>query len=287
MADATGEASVTQEKEPKTLHKAIENKFVSFLQLHLRQVLAIAMGLVITGLTVAVLWVILSYHLSTASRLSKKGTIEHFTIDFSSKGRTFDGVGAISGGGATSRLLPLYPEPQRSEILDYLFKPGFGASLHNFKVEIGGDDQSTQGNYCSASYIITFFNLLHYAPLRCGILSHALRLGIREWRQLSTRLRVLDDAGSQEASTWHQAVRAALVISRLGRQLHEVTLSERLAHRQLHCQLDPWHQGELQLEPGLHRGVERTRSKWTLLQGTAIPAEQGWVQQSKDCRQRR
>uniref|UniRef100_A0A5F9CHA2 Galactocerebrosidase n=1 Tax=Oryctolagus cuniculus TaxID=9986 RepID=A0A5F9CHA2_RABIT len=58
-------------------------------------------------------------------------------------GLEFDGVGAVSGGGATSRLLVNYPEPYRSEILDYLFKPNFGASLHILKVEIGGDGQTT------------------------------------------------------------------------------------------------------------------------------------------------
>ncbi|XP_069592492.1 galactocerebrosidase isoform X1 [Ranitomeya imitator] len=60
-------------------------------------------------------------------------------------GREFDGIGAVSGGGATSRLLVNYPEPFRSQILDYLFKPNFGASLHIFKVEIGGDAQTTDG----------------------------------------------------------------------------------------------------------------------------------------------
>ncbi|KAM7159515.1 galactocerebrosidase isoform 1-T1 [Molossus nigricans] len=60
-------------------------------------------------------------------------------------GREFDGIGAISGGGATSRLLINYPEPYRSQILDYLFKPNFGASLHILKVEIGGDGQTTDG----------------------------------------------------------------------------------------------------------------------------------------------
>uniref|UniRef100_A0A5F9DAN5 Galactocerebrosidase n=3 Tax=Oryctolagus cuniculus TaxID=9986 RepID=A0A5F9DAN5_RABIT len=60
-------------------------------------------------------------------------------------GLEFDGVGAVSGGGATSRLLVNYPEPYRSEILDYLFKPNFGASLHILKVEIGGDGQTTDG----------------------------------------------------------------------------------------------------------------------------------------------
>ena len=47
------------------------------------------------------------------------------------------------------RLLPDYPEKQRSEILDFLFKPNFGASLHMLKVEIGGDSQSTDGTESS------------------------------------------------------------------------------------------------------------------------------------------
>jgi O-glycosyl hydrolase len=67
------------------------------------------------------------------------------TIDGSKGGRTFDGVGAISGGGGNSRLLIDYPEPERSQILDYLFKPGYGAALQILKVEIGGDTNSTDG----------------------------------------------------------------------------------------------------------------------------------------------
>lgn len=62
------------------------------------------------------------------------------------KGARHDGFGAISGGGSTSRLLADYPEPQRSQVLDYLFKPGFGAALQVLKVEIGGDTQSTDGS---------------------------------------------------------------------------------------------------------------------------------------------
>ena len=65
-------------------------------------------------------------------------------IDSKIAGRTFEGVGALSAG-ASSRLLFDYPEPQRSQILDYLFKPKFGASLHHLKVEIGGDVNSTCG----------------------------------------------------------------------------------------------------------------------------------------------
>lgn len=52
-------------------------------------------------------------------------------------GLRFDGIGAISGGGATSKLLIDYPLKQRDEVLDLLFKPGFGASLSILKVEIG------------------------------------------------------------------------------------------------------------------------------------------------------
>ena len=66
-------------------------------------------------------------------------------IDGKDKGRTFDGIGALSAG-ASSRLLIDYPEPQRSEILDYLFKPNFGAALQINKVEIGGDMNSTDGS---------------------------------------------------------------------------------------------------------------------------------------------
>ena len=42
------------------------------------------------------------------------------TINGTAGGKTFDGVGAVSGGGATSVLLKDYVEPQRSQILDYL-----------------------------------------------------------------------------------------------------------------------------------------------------------------------
>src|SRR6187551_3591073 len=67
------------------------------------------------------------------------------TINGTAAGRTFDGVGAISGGGGNSRLLIDYPEPQRSQILDYLFKPGYGAAMQIMKLEVGGDTNSTSG----------------------------------------------------------------------------------------------------------------------------------------------
>lgn len=68
------------------------------------------------------------------------------SIDGRKEGRRFDGIGAVSGGGGTSRLLIEYPEPQRSQILDYLFKPNFGASLQVLYVEIGSDKNGTQGS---------------------------------------------------------------------------------------------------------------------------------------------
>ena len=68
-----------------------------------------------------------------------------FAIDSSRTFRRFDGYGAISGGGATSRLLFQYDEPQLTQVLDYLFLPSYGASLHHLKVEVGGDGQSSEG----------------------------------------------------------------------------------------------------------------------------------------------
>src|SRR5438477_8851503 len=60
------------------------------------------------------------------------------TVDAQQEGRTFEGIGAVSAG-ASSRLLIEYPEPQRSQVLDYLFKPNYGAALQHLKVEVGGD----------------------------------------------------------------------------------------------------------------------------------------------------
>jgi len=61
-------------------------------------------------------------------------------------GKRFDGIGVVNGGGATSVLLKDYPEPQRSQILDLVFKPKFGASVSALFVEIPGDGNSTQGS---------------------------------------------------------------------------------------------------------------------------------------------
>jgi galactosylceramidase len=61
-------------------------------------------------------------------------------------GKRFDGIGIVNGGGATCVLLKDYPEPQRSQILDLVFKPKFGASVSALLVEIPGDGNATQGS---------------------------------------------------------------------------------------------------------------------------------------------
>lgn len=58
-------------------------------------------------------------------------------LDPATAHHTFEGIGGLSAG-ASSRLLYDYPEPQRSDILDLLFKPFEGASLDILKIEIGG-----------------------------------------------------------------------------------------------------------------------------------------------------
>lgn len=68
---------------------------------------------------------------------SNAQTTTYSITDSAGPARVLDGIGGLSGGGATSVFLPSYPEPARSQILDYLFKPNFGASLHVLKVEIG------------------------------------------------------------------------------------------------------------------------------------------------------
>ncbi len=75
--------------------------------------------------------------LSCVCVASNAQTTSYSITDSAGPARVLDGIGGLSGGGATSVFLPSYPEPARSQILDYLFKPNFGASLHVLKVEIG------------------------------------------------------------------------------------------------------------------------------------------------------
>lgn len=80
------------------------------------------------------------------------------TISSSDTGGTFEGIGALSAG-ASSRFLIDYPEPYRSDILDFLFKPKFGANLWQLKVENGGDVNSTDGS--ELAYAHTKEEFLH------------------------------------------------------------------------------------------------------------------------------
>src|SRR5579885_931530 len=73
------------------------------------------------------------------------GADQTVVLNGAATGRTYEGLGALSAG-ASSRLLIDYPEPYRSQILDYLFKPGYGAALQHLKVEIGADVNSTDGS---------------------------------------------------------------------------------------------------------------------------------------------
>jgi hypothetical protein len=66
-------------------------------------------------------------------------------LDLADLGVPYEGVGALSGGGGTTRLLIDYPPALQSDIFDALFTPGAGASLQIVKVEQGGDSESTEG----------------------------------------------------------------------------------------------------------------------------------------------
>ena len=73
------------------------------------------------------------------------------TVNGNDSGRAYEGIGAVSAGG-NSRLLIDYPETQRSQVLDYLFKPNFGAAFEHLKVEIGSGQNSTSGAVASHAY---------------------------------------------------------------------------------------------------------------------------------------
>src|SRR5690348_18229249 len=92
-------------------------------------------------------------------------------ISGTDSGRVFDGVGALSN--SASRLLYDYPEPRRSQILDYMFKPNYGASLQMLKVELGGDGKST--------------DLAQPRLMRSATVWYCYRGSACSWRSLATR----------------------------------------------------------------------------------------------------
>ena len=91
--------------------------------------------------------------LSAGSAGSAGGTVVHLDDAAAAHARSFDGVGALSGGGGTSILLSSYPDHVASDILDVLFKPGVAASLQMLKLEIGGDGQSTEAAESSHEHV--------------------------------------------------------------------------------------------------------------------------------------
>jgi hypothetical protein len=140
----------------------------------------VALGLTAAGLGAAP---------SSASSASSATTATTVAVDGNSPGRVFDGVGALSAG-ASSRLLIDYPEPERSQILDYLFRPDYGASLQILKVEIGGDTNSTDGTEPSHMHTATDLScnrgyewwLMEQAKARNpGIKLYALEWGTPGW----------------------------------------------------------------------------------------------------------
>ena len=99
--------------------------------------------------------------LASLLRLDAADSPKLIRLDPASPGRVFDGIGAVSAG-ASSRLLIDYPEPQRSNILDFLFKPKFGAGFQHLKVEIGSGENSTCGS--EPSHVVTPGELANPKP---------------------------------------------------------------------------------------------------------------------------
>ena len=92
-----------------------------------------------------------------AQASGEEGSGFTITLDRGKIADTYNGIGALSAGTG-SRLLMDYPEQQRDEMLDYMFKPGYGASLDVFKFEIGGDVVSSWGTEPSPMRTLDEFN---------------------------------------------------------------------------------------------------------------------------------
>ena len=88
---------------------------------------------------------------SIAATSASASAAFHTHVGRSAPATRFDGIGGLSGGGATSTFLEAYEPGARGAILDWMFKPGFGAALSILKVEIGADDQTTDG--CEACHM--------------------------------------------------------------------------------------------------------------------------------------
>eukprot|EP01047_Picozoa_sp_COSAG01_P036905 COSAG01_NODE_2902_length_6891_cov_3.810218_5_plen_388_part_00 len=113
----------------------------------------------------------LSRSTSLAQATQQQQQQQLISVDPSGPGLRFDGHGGLSAG-ASSRLLFDYKPTVRSEILDYLYKPKFGANLHVCKVEIGVS-LSTWGR---AAVTASFSpSLSHWLRLRLCLRQVAIR----------------------------------------------------------------------------------------------------------------
>ena len=135
--------------------------------------------------------------------MASESALTVITIDSQSTGKPFEGLGALSAG-ASSRLLMEYPEPQRSRILDFLFKPDYGAALQHLKVEIGGDVNSTDGTEPSyartraefdhrwrqlaPASLVDALASLDPQPLAAASLGQVHRATLRDGRQVVVKL---------------------------------------------------------------------------------------------------
>jgi hypothetical protein len=110
-----------------------------------------ALAFVVLTLGVGRWWSAESLHSQQHHRIrlaADARTGDRIVLNGARPGSVFDGIGAISGGGGNSRLLIDYltRHPQQAQqVLDYLFKPGYGANLQALKIEIGGDANATDG----------------------------------------------------------------------------------------------------------------------------------------------
>ena len=116
------------------------------------------MGLRAAGRLLIVLGLVAGTTVSAVGTVGANAATTTINVSGTSAGRTFGGIGAISGGGGNSRLLTDYPAAEQQQILDYLFKPGYGASLQILKVEIGGDTNSTDGSESSHMHTASVTN---------------------------------------------------------------------------------------------------------------------------------
>ena len=97
-----------------------------------------------------------------APRASAQTQTSYVLTDAAGPARALDGIGGLSGGGATSVFLPSYVEPQRSQLLDYLFKPNFGASLQILKVRAPRPFGSTRFLLAPSIVRLPFFALISW-----------------------------------------------------------------------------------------------------------------------------